>query len=83
MVCKVVDHFPPSFQEYGCVEEVLTVVSLLSVDSVLFTPSDKRESAMAARQKFTSTDGDHITLLNMYKAYKAVKGNKVGAVLVC
>ena len=32
---------------------------------------------MAARQKFVSSDGDHVMLLNIYRAYKAVKGNKV------
>ena len=83
---KTLAHFPlePSFakaivsaQEYGCTHEVLTVVSMLSVDSVLFTPSNKREEASAARKKFLSGDGDHMTLLSIYRAYKRVKGNKV------
>ena len=83
---KKLAHFPlePSFakaiiaaQEYGCTHEVLTVVSMLSVDSVLYTPSNKREEALAARKKFLSVDGDHMTLLNIYRAYKGVKGNKV------
>ncbi|XP_002732327.2 ATP-dependent RNA helicase DHX33-like [Saccoglossus kowalevskii] len=63
-------------KEYNCLEEILTIVSLLSVESVLFTPHNKREDAHAARKKFTSSDGDHIMLLNIYRAYKAVKGNK-------
>ena len=54
------------------------MVAMLSVDSALYTPQDQQERALAARQKFSSPDGDHITKLNIYRAYKAVKGNKVG-----
>ena len=64
-------------QDHGCTEEVVTIVSMLSVDSVLFTPRDKQEEASAARKKFVSSDGDHITLLQMYRGYKSAKGNKV------
>ena len=42
--------------------------------SILFV---QREEALAARQKFMSSEGDHITLLNIYRAYKSVNGNKV------
>jgi hypothetical protein len=37
----------------------------------------QREEALAARQKFVSSEGDHIMLLNIFKAYKSVKGSKV------
>ena len=30
----------------------------------------QREEAMAARNKFVSEDGDHLTMLNVYNAYK-------------
>ena len=89
---KKLSHFPlePSFakaivsaQEYRCTHEVLTVVSMLSVDSVLYTPSNKREEAAVARKKFLSADGDHMTLLSIYRAYKGVKGNKVCVCDVC
>ena len=32
---------------------------------------------MAARRKFMSPDGDHLTLLNIYRAYKGFNGSKV------
>ncbi|KAL4232518.1 putative ATP-dependent RNA helicase dhx33 [Mactra antiquata] len=63
-------------KDFECLEEILTIVSLLSVDSILFTPQNKREHALAVREKFMSSEGDHITLLNIYKAYKGVQGNK-------
>ena len=64
-------------QEYSSTGEVLTIVSMLSVDSVLYTPQNKREEALTVRKKFLSPDGDHVTLLNIYRAYKGAKGNKV------
>ncbi|RNA11852.1 ATP-dependent RNA helicase DHX33 [Brachionus plicatilis] len=80
-------HFPldPKFSrcilsadKLGCVEEVLKIVSVLSVDSVFHAQtntSNKRDQAEAARQKFSSADGDHITLLNVYKAFMANKSS--------
>ena len=53
------------------------MVAMLSVDSVLFTPQDKRERAMETRRKFISPDGDHLMLLKIYRSFKSVKGNKV------
>ncbi|KAK3087907.1 hypothetical protein FSP39_012332 [Pinctada imbricata] len=63
-------------KDFHCLEEILSIVSVLSVDSVLFTPQSKREEALAARAKFVSSEGDHVMFLNIYRAYKGVKGNK-------
>lgn len=63
-------------QEFNCTEEIITVVSLLSVDSITFTPHSKRDHAIAVRKKFISSEGDQLTLLNVYRAYKAVGGNR-------
>lgn len=52
-------------------------MSLLSVDSVLYNPPARREEVHAVRKKFTSSEGDHMTLLNIYRAFKKVSGNKV------
>jgi HrpA-like RNA helicase len=60
-------------QALGCTSEVLTVVSLLSTTAkVLYDPSstESREAALDARRKFLHRTGDHLTLLNIYKAYK-------------
>lgn len=61
-----------------CGQEILTIVSMLSTDNVLFTPHHKKEQANAMRNKLISLDGDHMMLVNIYKAYKGAKGNKVG-----
>lgn len=62
---------------YSCSEEILSIVSLLSVDNVLYNPPARREEVLAARKKFISSEGDHMTLLNIYRAFKKVSGNKV------
>lgn len=62
--------------DFSCSEEVLTIVSLLSVDTVLYNPPARRDDVLAARKKFTSSEGDHMTLLNIYRAFKKVGGNK-------
>lgn len=63
--------------DYSCSEEVLSIVSLMSVDTVLYNPPARREEVLAVRRKFTSSEGDHMTLLNIYRAFKKVGGNKV------
>ncbi|XP_069740999.1 ATP-dependent RNA helicase DHX33 [Narcine bancroftii] len=62
--------------EFHCTEEILTIVSLLSVDSVLYSPRAQQEEVLSARRKFISSEGDHMTLLNMYHAFKSVQGQK-------
>lgn len=63
--------------DFSCSEEVLSIVSLLSVDTVLYNPPARREEVLAVRKKFMSSEGDHMTLLNIYRAFKKVGGNKV------
>ncbi|KAH6560728.1 hypothetical protein BASA81_005241 [Batrachochytrium salamandrivorans] len=60
---------------FKCTSEAITIVAMLSIDPVFFSPHEKREEAMAAKNKFVSFDGDHITLLNTAKAYLAAKGD--------
>ncbi|XP_068124625.1 ATP-dependent RNA helicase DHX33 [Hyperolius riggenbachi] len=62
--------------KFHCTEEILTIVALLSVDSVLHNPPAKRDEVQAARKKFISSEGDHITLLNVYRAFKSLGKNK-------
>ncbi|KAI5058388.1 hypothetical protein GOP47_0026558 [Adiantum capillus-veneris] len=57
--------------ELQCLNEVLTVVSMLSVPSVFFRPKDRAEESDAAREKFFVPESDHLTLLNVYKQWKA------------
>uniref|UniRef100_A0A8C2YST0 RNA helicase n=1 Tax=Chinchilla lanigera TaxID=34839 RepID=A0A8C2YST0_CHILA len=62
--------------KFHCTEEILTIVSLLSVDSVLYNPPARRDEVQSVRKKFISSEGDHITLLNVYRTFKNIGGNK-------
>jgi pre-mRNA-splicing factor ATP-dependent RNA helicase DHX16 len=55
----------------GCVEEMLTIVSILGeVGTLFFRPKDKKVHADSARARFTVKDGgDHLTLLNIYNQW--------------
>ncbi|XP_077602749.1 ATP-dependent RNA helicase DHX33 isoform X1 [Crocuta crocuta] len=62
--------------KFHCTEEMLTIVSLLSVDSVLYNPPARRDEVQAVRRKFVSSEGDHVTLLNVYRAFRNASANK-------
>ncbi|KAJ7957590.1 Pre-mRNA-splicing factor ATP-dependent RNA helicase [Quillaja saponaria] len=57
-------------EQLGCVEEVLTIVSMLSVPSVFFRPKDRAEESDAARESFFVPESDHLTLYNVYQQWK-------------
>lgn len=76
-------------EKLNCVEDVLKIVSVLSVDSIFHSSgaasmsnASKKDLAETIKQKFVSADGDHITLLNVYKAFVANKNNRVGVLLL-
>ncbi|CAL5193656.1 unnamed protein product [Lathyrus oleraceus] len=54
--------------EYNCLEEMLITVAMLSVESIFYTPRDKYEEVRTATKCFASPEGDHITLINVYRA---------------
>lgn len=54
-------------ESYGCSEEVLSIISMLSVNgSIFFKPKDKAVHAEASRKSFFSVTGDHLMLLRVY-----------------
>lgn len=56
--------------QLGCANEVLTIVSMLSVPNVFFRPPDRAEESDAAREKFFVPESDHLTLLHVYQQWK-------------
>lgn len=55
--------------ELECTEEILSVVAMLSVQTVFYRPREKQAAADQRKQRFHSIHGDHLTLLNVYKAW--------------
>lgn len=55
--------------EFGCSEEILTIVAMLSVQTVFYRPKDKQSLADQRKARFHHIHGDHLTLFNVYKAW--------------
>lgn len=60
----------------GCSSEILTIVSLLSVQNCFIRPYEMREEADDAKRQFSHPDSDHLTLLNVYNSYLEQKNGK-------
>ncbi|KAI1383342.1 P-loop containing nucleoside triphosphate hydrolase protein [Hypoxylon trugodes] len=57
-------------EEYGCSEEMVTIVSMLSVPNVFYRPKERQEESDAAREKFFVPESDHLTYLHVYSQWK-------------
>lgn len=62
--------------EFGCSNEILSLAAMLSVPNVFMRPANARKEADLAKAQFTHPDGDHLTMLNVYHAYKSNDGDK-------
>lgn len=56
--------------DFRCSNEVLSITSMLSVPQCFVRPNDQRKAADDSKVKFSHDHGDHLTLLNVYHAYK-------------
>ncbi|XP_058942611.1 putative pre-mRNA-splicing factor ATP-dependent RNA helicase PRP1 isoform X2 [Pocillopora verrucosa] len=56
--------------DHNCSNEILSITAMLSVPQVFMRPNEAKKAADEAKMKFAHIDGDHLTLLNVYHAYK-------------
>ncbi|VDD87094.1 unnamed protein product [Enterobius vermicularis] len=56
--------------ELNCSNEILSVTSMLSVPQCFVRPTEAKKAADEAKARFAHIDGDHLTLLNVYHAFK-------------
>jgi len=57
--------------EHNCSNEVLSITALLSVPQLYMRPKESAAAADACHAQFSHIEGDHLTLLNVYHAYKS------------
>ncbi|KAG5513861.1 hypothetical protein PMAC_000483 [Pneumocystis sp. 'macacae'] len=57
--------------EMNCSEEMLSIVAMLSVQTVFYRPKDKQQQADQKKAKFHQPEGDHLTLLAVYNEWKS------------
>lgn len=58
-------------EQYGCSEEMVTIVSMLSVPNVFYRPKERQEESDAAREKFFVPESDHLTYLHVYSQWRS------------
>lgn len=63
-------------EKYNCSNEVLSITAMLSVPRIFIRPPEARRAADEAKDRFSHVDGDHLTLLNVYHAYKQNNGDQ-------
>lgn len=61
--------------EYQCSNEILSIVAMLSVPQCFVRPGEAKKAADEAKMRFAHVDGDHLTFLNVYHAFKQNRDN--------
>ncbi|KAB5582364.1 P-loop containing nucleoside triphosphate hydrolase protein [Coniochaeta sp. 2T2.1] len=61
--------------EFYCSNEILSITSLLSVPQIWIRPNSNRKRADEMKRQFAHPDGDHLTLLNAYHAFKGAENS--------
>jgi len=59
--------------ELGCPSEIIDILSLINSGPLFIDRASDRESAATSRLKFVHRDGDHLTQLNVLRAYISIK----------
>lgn len=59
--------------KFRCTAEVLTMIAMLSVENVFFSPKDKREEAGRAHRRLAVSSSDHMTLVNVFNAARCAR----------
>ncbi|GJW53731.1 probable pre-mRNA-splicing factor ATP-dependent RNA helicase DEAH5 [Tanacetum coccineum] len=57
--------------DLGCSDEILTIIAMITTENVFVRPREKQAQADQKKANFFLPEGDHITLLAVYKAWKA------------
>lgn len=56
--------------QFNCSNEILSIAAMLSVPNCFVRPNEAKKAADEAKARFAHLDGDHLTLLNVYHAFK-------------
>jgi len=64
-----------AYYEFDCVHEMVTVAAMMEIEDRLWwkPPPEHRARAKEAKAQFFHSSGDHLTLLNVFNAYCAVR----------
>ncbi|KAJ6677238.1 hypothetical protein OIU85_010413 [Salix viminalis] len=57
--------------DLGCSDEILTIIAMIQTGNIFYRPREKQAQADQKKAKFFQPEGDHLTLLAVYEAWKA------------
>ncbi|GMN71844.1 hypothetical protein TIFTF001_051888 [Ficus carica] len=57
--------------DLGCSDEILTIIAMIQTGNIFYRPREKQAQADQKRAKFFQPEGDQLTLLAVYEAWKA------------
>jgi pre-mRNA-splicing factor ATP-dependent RNA helicase DHX38/PRP16 len=57
----------------GCLDEIIIIVSMLSLPPVFYKPKGREDEADSRREKFVVPESDHLTLLNIFRIWMKVQ----------
>ncbi|KFH66007.1 hypothetical protein MVEG_08108 [Podila verticillata NRRL 6337] len=65
-------------EKLGCLDNALTIVAMLSIEEPFYLPrhQEEQEPARQSHAKFLHHSGDHMTLLNVYEAWRDANYSK-------
>ncbi|XP_071742100.1 probable pre-mRNA-splicing factor ATP-dependent RNA helicase DEAH5 [Rutidosis leptorrhynchoides] len=62
--------------DLGCSDEILTIIAMITTGNIFNRPKEKQDQANKKKAEFFQPEGDHLTLLAVYEAWKANKFSK-------
>ncbi|OAY52006.1 probable pre-mRNA-splicing factor ATP-dependent RNA helicase DEAH5 [Manihot esculenta] len=57
--------------DLGCSDEILTIIAMVQTGNIFYRPREKQAQADQKRANLFYPEGDHLTLLGVYDAWKA------------
>ncbi|KAI1317645.1 DEAH-box ATP-dependent RNA helicase prp22 [Mortierella claussenii] len=62
-------------KRFGCLEKAIIIVAMLSIEEPFYLPrrEEEQDAARVAHAQFHHPSGDHITLMNVYDAWRESK----------
>ncbi|GBG23781.1 ATP-dependent RNA helicase dhx8, partial [Hondaea fermentalgiana] len=62
--------------KHRCSNEILSIIAMLSTPQPFMRPKEAARAADQAKAQFAHTEGDHLTLLNVFHAFKQNREDK-------
>ena len=56
--------------DLGCNDEALTIAAMMQIQNLFEMPSRHKSAGVRAKRRFSAAEGDHVSLLNVFRAFE-------------